>query len=140
MKRIEAIFIAVFDEKRCLSLHSIESAAPIDMAVLSRFGRAARGRTAYRRYVKEAIRCGLAESPLEEVKAGFVLGGEEFLEGARKRIKGDVKGQPASRQLRNRRALRTLSKPSAAANGKSGNQFVRDWGGTWCCCLREGTP
>jgi len=50
-------------------------------AVLSRFCHGAQGRSAYQRYVEEAIRSGLAESPLEEVKAGFVLGGEELLEG-----------------------------------------------------------
>ena len=46
---------------------------------LVRFGHGARARTLYRRYVEEAIRSGHEESPLEEVKAGLVLGGEEFL-------------------------------------------------------------
>ena len=40
----------------------------------------------------------LAEFALEEVKAGFVLGGEEFLEGVRKRIEGDV--QPGLKAIK----------------------------------------
>jgi REP-associated tyrosine transposase len=52
-------------------------------SVLSCFGHGARARVLYPRYVEEAIRSGHAESPLEEVKAGFVLGGEECLQTAR---------------------------------------------------------
>ena len=100
-------------------------------AVLSRFGRAARGRTAYRRYVEEAIRSGLAESPLEEVKAGFVLGGEEFLEGVRKRIKGDVKEQPGLKAIKRSAGLKDIVKAVSSYKGEEWEQFVNrrgDWG------------
>jgi REP element-mobilizing transposase RayT len=68
-------------------------------AILSRFGRGARSRALYRRYVEEAIRSGHEESPLEEVKAGFVLGGEEFLEEIRARIRGDAREQPGLKEI-----------------------------------------
>lgn len=68
-------------------------------AVLSRFGPGARARAFYRRYVEEAIRSGHEESPLEEVKAGFILGGEEFLEEVRARIRGDAREQPGLKEI-----------------------------------------
>ena len=68
-------------------------------AVLSRFGRGARARALYRRYVEEAIRPGHEESPLEGVKAGFVLGGEELLEEVRARIRGDAREQPGLKEI-----------------------------------------
>jgi hypothetical protein len=43
--------------------------------------------------VEKAIRSGHEESPLKEVKAGFVLGGEEFLEDSAERDYANVISQ-----------------------------------------------
>jgi hypothetical protein len=68
-------------------------------AVLSRFGRGARARARYRSYVEEAIRSGHEESPLKEVRAGFVLGGQEFMGKIRARIRGEVREQPGLKEI-----------------------------------------
>ena len=102
-----------------------------DAVVLSRFGRGARGRVAYRRYVEEAIRSGIAESPLEEVKAGFVLGGRRFLEEVRKRIKGDAKEQPGLEAIRKPLHLDDIIKAVSSYKGEAWEEFVDrrgDWG------------
>ena len=80
-------------------------------AVLSRFCRGTQGRSAYRRYVEEAIRSGLAESPLEEVKAGFVLGARSFSKRFENESGAMSENNPASRQSGSRCASKTLSGP-----------------------------
>jgi putative transposase len=100
-------------------------------AVLSRFGGTARGRNAYRRYVEEAIRSGLEGSPLAQVKAGFVLGGEEFLNEVRKRITGDAKEQPGLEAIKNPLRLQDIVRTVSSYKGEEWDQFVNrrgDWG------------
>jgi hypothetical protein len=99
--------------------------------VLSRFGGSRRGRNAYRRYVEEAIRSDLEESPLAEVKAGFVLGGEEFLKEVRKRIKGDAREQPGLEAIKKPLQLQDIARTVSSYKGEEWDQFVNrrgDWG------------
>ena len=100
-------------------------------AVLSRFGRATSGRNAYRRYVEEAIRSGLAQSPWEKVKAGFVLGGAEFLKEVRKRIRGDPKEQPGLEAIKKPLGIKEIAKAVSGYKGEDWEQFINrrgDWG------------
>jgi hypothetical protein len=112
-------------------------------ALLSRFGRGARARALYRRYVEEAIRSSHEESPLEKVKAGFVLGGEEFLQEIRTRIRGDAKEQPRLREITGPCNSRTFSRSSAstrARSGKSTPTAAETGAETWCSCSQGEIP
>jgi len=60
--------------------------------------RGQRGR-GYQRYVEEAVRAGLEESPWEELEAGVVLGAAEFVARIRRGLRGDAKEQPGLRRL-----------------------------------------
>jgi hypothetical protein len=70
--------------------------------VLAMHGRGALAaqQRAYRRYVEEALRDGLAESPWERLEAGVVLGGQQFVERVRRSLTGDGREQPMVRRLR----------------------------------------
>jgi REP element-mobilizing transposase RayT len=99
--------------------------------VLSRFGRGARGRKEYRRYVEEAIRAGYAESPWEEVKAGLVLGGEELLERVRERISGDPREQVGMGELTSKVRLEGVVELVCRLKGERWEDFCNrrgDWG------------
>ena len=64
-------------------------------------GRAGKGqRTAYRRYVEEAVSEGLAPSPWERLQAGVVLGGTAFVGRLRARLQGNDKEQSGLRRLK----------------------------------------
>ena len=82
-------------------------------------------------YVEEAVRSDLAKSPWEEVKAGFVLGGEMLLDQVRKRITGNIKEQPGLEEIKKPLRLEDLVKVVSDYKGKEWEQFVnrrRDWG------------
>ena len=88
-------------------------------------------RNAYRRYVEEAIRSGLAQSPWEEVKAGFVVGGAEFLKGVRKRIRGDAKEQPGLEAIKRSLGIKEFAKTVSGYKREDWKRFVNrrgDWG------------
>jgi hypothetical protein len=57
------------------------------------------GPSALSRYVEEAIRSSHEKSPRQNVKAGFLLGAEEFLEQIRERIRGDAREQPGLKEI-----------------------------------------
>ncbi len=100
-------------------------------AVLSRFGHGARARALYRRYVEEAIRSGHQESPLEEVKAGFVLGGEEFLEEVRARIRGDAREQPGLKEIVRPLQFEDIVRVVSKHKGENWEKYASrrgDWG------------
>lgn len=66
-------------------------------------GRAGKGqRTAYRRFVEEAVREGLVPSPWERLQAGVVLGGNGFVGRLRTRLRGNDKEQSGLRHLKGR--------------------------------------
>ena len=70
--------------------------------VLGRVGRMSKVRrcTAYRRYVEDQIREGVEESPWEELKAGVLLGSEEFVERMQSYLHGEEREQPELGRLR----------------------------------------
>lgn len=111
-------------------------------AVLSRFGHGRRARALYRRYVEEAIRSGHEESPLEGVKAGFVLGGEAFLEEVRSRIRGDAREQPGLKEIAQPLQFEDIVRVVNKQKGENWEHYAArrgDWGfGTWCSCSHEG--
>ena len=99
--------------------------------VLSRFGRGVRARGLYRRYVEEAIRSGHEESPLEAVRAGFVLGGEQFLEKIRAQIRGDPREQPGLKEITRRWQFEELIALVGKHKGESWEEYAErrgDWG------------
>jgi putative transposase len=100
-------------------------------AVLSRFGRGARARARYRSYVEEAIRSGREESPMEEVRAGFVLGEQEFVEKIRARIRGDVREQPGLKEITRPLQFEEIVQVVSKYKGENWAEYARrrgDWG------------
>jgi REP element-mobilizing transposase RayT len=99
--------------------------------VLAAFGNGASGRKNYRRYVEEAIRGGMEETPWESLVGGLVLGGEELLEKVRGLSRGDPAEQPDLRAIRRKIELREIvdivssvkGEPCEAYRGRRG-----DWG------------
>ncbi|MGD0649750.1 MAG: transposase [Verrucomicrobiia bacterium] len=59
-------------------------------------------RQAYRRFVEQAIREGVVQSPWERLQAGVLLGGAEFVRRMRRHLRGDEKEQAGLRRLRER--------------------------------------
>jgi hypothetical protein len=81
--------------------------------------------------VEEAIRSGHEESPLEEVKAGFVLGGEEFLEEIRARIRGDAREQPGLKEITRSLQFEDIVQVVSKHKGEDWEQYAGcrgDWG------------
>jgi putative transposase len=100
-------------------------------AVLSRFGRGVRARARYRSYVEEAIRSAHEESPLQEVRAGFVLGGEEFVEKVRARIRGDVREQSGLKEITRRLQFDDIVRAVSKHKGENWAEYAfrrGDWG------------
>jgi chromosomal replication initiation ATPase DnaA len=65
------------------------------------------------------------------VKAGFVLGGEEFLKEVRKRIKGDAREQPGLEAIKKPLQLQDIARTVSSYKGEEWDQFVNrrgDWG------------
>lgn len=57
---------------------------------------------AYQRYVEEAAREGLPQTPWKELEAQVILGGAEFRQNLQGHLRGDPKEQPSLRALRTR--------------------------------------
>lgn len=72
--------------------------ASVQAMIGGRAGR--RQRAAYRRYVEDAVREGLEETPWEQLQAGVALGGAEFVGRIRSQVRGDAKEQPGLRELK----------------------------------------
>jgi REP element-mobilizing transposase RayT len=88
-------------------------------------------RNAYRQYVEEAIRADLRESPWEELKAGFILGGEELLERVGRLLKGDAREQPGLNRLTKVAKLEAIAEAVSNEKGEAWDEFVDrrgDWG------------
>ncbi len=91
--------------------------------------RAQRGE-AYRRYVEDAIREGLSESPWERLEAGLLLGGREFVERMRRRARGDAREQPALGRLQKRPSFEMIVAVVEKVKGERWEGF-RDRYGDW---------
>jgi len=104
----------------------------VSETVLGLFGRAAEleRQSKYRRYVEEAVREGLAESPWERLEAGVVLGGRGFVDRIRGLLQGNEKEQPGLRQLRQRHRIEDVIKAVEAVKGEKWAAF-RDRYGDW---------
>jgi len=93
-------------------------------------GTLAQRQEAYRRYVEEAVREGLADRPWEEAIGGLVLGSREFLAKARRGL-GIGREQPQSRDLQPRPEWREVIKAVESVRGISWEELRRrrgDWG------------
>jgi putative transposase len=93
-------------------------------------GRGVESRGTYRRYVQEAVREGLAESPWERLEAQMLLGRASFVKRLRRLARGNQREQPALKQLRERpdwqRAVRVVEE----LKGEKWERF-RDRYGDW---------
>ena len=99
--------------------------------VLEAFGRGAVARRAYRRYVEEAIRAGLEESPWEPLVGGLVLGGEELLGRVREISRGDMAEQPDARAIRRKLDLEEIVSIVSKVKGETWAEYRHrrgDWG------------
>jgi putative transposase len=93
-------------------------------------GTAKERRRAYQLHVESAVRQGLEESPWEQLKGQFVLGGKELLEGLRRSVAGKRREQPQARSLVVRPAFDDLVKAVERARGQKWERF-RDGYGDW---------
>ncbi len=98
--------------------------------ILAAFGRAARARREYRRYLEEGIRGGLEESPWESLVGGLVLGGEELLERVREKTQGNIAEQPDVRAIRRKMDLQEIVAIVSKVKGEPWEVF-RDRRGNW---------
>lgn len=85
---------------------------------------------AYRGYVEEAVREGLAETPWEQLTGQVVLGGAAFLRQLQERLSGDAREQPGLRQLRPRPTLAEVIARVERLKGEKWSVF-RDRYGDW---------
>jgi hypothetical protein len=86
---------------------------------------------AYQSYVEEAIREGLEESPLEEVKAQIVLGSRGMLEKVRQAVGGRRREQPQARGLAVRPSFGAIKAVVEDLRGQKWEDFqdqYGDWG------------
>ena len=87
-------------------------------------------RRAYQRYVEEAVREGLPESPWERLVGGMVLGGPAFVRQVRRWIRGNAREQPALRPLSDRPRFEQAVAVVAALKRERWEKF-RDRHGDW---------
>lgn len=85
---------------------------------------------AYRKYVEDAVRRGVVESPWEELKGQLVLGSKKFVDEVRKLIKGHDREQPQRKALENHPELSRAIKVVEAIRGEEWQNF-RDQHGDW---------
>ncbi|HUJ11360.1 MAG TPA: transposase [Verrucomicrobiae bacterium] len=85
---------------------------------------------AYQRWVEEAVREGLAESPWERLEAGVVLGGQRFVEQMRRHLRGDEREQPQLRRLQARPDWEVAVAAVERVKGERWEEF-RDRYGDW---------
>jgi hypothetical protein len=81
-------------------------------------------------WLGEAVREGLEETPWEQLQAGVVLGGEEFVDRIRSRLRGDPKEQPGLRQLKGAPGFDRVRSIVEELKGESWESF-RDRRGDW---------
>src|ERR1041385_2582093 len=87
-------------------------------------------RQAYKRYVEEALRHGLPESPWERLQAGVVLGSRQFVERIKKSSRGDPREQPQVRWLQNKPNWEQVVMVVERLKGEPWERF-RDRYGDW---------
>lgn len=100
--------------------------------VLGLVGKGARDKRAraYRGYVENAVREGLKESPWEELVAGVVLGGSQFVRRIRKHLQSDGKEVAGLRRLKGAVSWDQVVRVVEALKGAKWVEF-RDAYGDW---------
>jgi REP-associated tyrosine transposase len=99
--------------------------------VLALAGRSPQGaQAAYRRYVEEAVRQGVAPGVWQELKAQVILGGEEFVRQVQKGLRGNAREQASLRELRSRPEWEQVIAAVQEIKGESWAEF-RDRYGDW---------
>ena len=88
------------------------------------------GREKYRAFVEAAVREGLVESPWEQLTAGLLLGGREFVERMRQLAKGNMQQQPALRALQRRYGIAEVVRCVEGMKAERWESF-RDRHGDW---------
>jgi hypothetical protein len=86
---------------------------------------------AYQRYVEEAVREGLEESPWEQVKGQLVLGSQQMWEKIRKTVRGNKREQPPARGLAPRPSFVEVKAVVEEIRGQRWEEFQDrhgDWG------------
>jgi hypothetical protein len=84
----------------------------------------------YQRYVEEAVREGLEESPWEQLKGQLFLGSQQIWDKLRKTAKGGSREQPQSRSLPDRPGFASVISAVEELKGEKWAQF-RDRRGDW---------
>jgi hypothetical protein len=98
--------------------------------VLALAGASAQPEQAYRRYVEEPIRQGVAPGVWQDLKAQLILGGEEFVRQLGRRLRGNAREQASLRQLRQRPDLKQVIAAVEQIKGEAWAAF-RDRYGDW---------
>jgi len=88
----------------------------------------AKQRQAYREHVESAVRQGLPESPWEKVSARVMLGGAEFVQALRKKVKGNAREQPQLKQLMPGPNIETVIREIERLKGQRWEQFRDRYG------------
>jgi hypothetical protein len=86
---------------------------------------------AYRAYVEEAVREGLEESLMEQVKGQMVLGSQRLSQKVQKSLRGHQREQPQARPLTDRPALAEVIEVVEQLKGERWKEFRErhnDWG------------
>lgn len=101
-------------------------------------GKGADRRRAYRRYVEEALREGLEQTPWAQLEAQVVLGDAAFVEQAREHARGNGREQTGWRLLRKRPSLAKVIAGVERSKGERWESFsgrYGDWGRDMVLCL-----
>jgi REP element-mobilizing transposase RayT len=85
---------------------------------------------AYREHVEHAVREGLPASPWERLEAGMVLGGREFVDRVRAKLRGNRREQTALRRLEGRAGFGDAVAAVEKVKGEKWESF-RDRHGDW---------
>src|SRR5437899_3083054 len=88
-------------------------------------------RESYRKYVEEAVREGLAETPWEQLVGRAVLGSREFLTQVQNVVRGDGRESPQLREVENRPEWLQVAGAVASVRGVRWEELQRrrgDWG------------
>jgi hypothetical protein len=86
---------------------------------------------AHRQYVEEAVREGMLPSPWERLRAGLLLGSEQFVRRIGRRARGDAREQPALRRMQPRPTFEQVVAVVEQLKGEKWDGFRErygDWG------------
>lgn len=117
-------YVGLADRPKWLTTHTVLQQGPGGR------GSAAERRQTYRRYVEEAVRAGVAESPWQRLEAQLLLGGAEFVRRMKRRARGNAREQPQLKRLRGRPDFPQIVAAVERVKGEKWASF-RDRHGDW---------